>query len=367
MSLTAENTSVTEVPLEATPLAGLFPAGDSVAYRGALTPRGFSSVQNEVQALTASAGLYDLGYLSALKITGSDRVRWLNGMVTNTVRSLEAGQHNYSFLLNAQGRILGDCTVFNFDDSLLLESDRTQIASIAAHLDRFIIMDDVELQPLDATSTTIGLSGPSAAEILAKAGLPLPAAGAFAQASFLDAPIVVANASESQITSLRITLPVTSLEAAWKTLENAGAVPCGVEAVEALRILEGTPLFGIDILSTHLPQETAQTRALNFDKGCYLGQEIVERIRSRATIHRTFRQFRLSGALHIETGQPVPVTAEASQRNPVGELTSAASFSTPSFSGHLALGFVRTEVLERKLAMACGDIAVEALDKPPLP
>ena len=84
--------------------------------------------------------------------------------------------------------------------------------------------------------------------------------------------------------------------AVWETLQAAGATPCGLEAMEALRVLEATPLYGIDLNDRDLPQETAQTRALNFSKGCYLGQEIVERIRSRGKVNRQFRQFALHGA-----------------------------------------------------------------------
>ena len=92
-------------------------------------------------------------------ITGSDRVRWLNGMVTNSVKALAPGQHNYTFILNAQGRIQGDAQVYALSDALILETDRSQLAHLWAHLDRFIIMDDVELSEISRTSTTIGVTG----------------------------------------------------------------------------------------------------------------------------------------------------------------------------------------------------------------
>ena len=122
----------------------------------------------------------------------------------------------------------------------------------------------------------------------------------------------------------------------------------------------------MDIQERHLAQETAQTRALNFNKGCYLGQEIVERIRSRATIHRTLRQFSLTGtAPALEPGQTVPLNAEGTERNPVGELTSIAHYQLPGFTGTLALGFLRTEVLERKAVISYSDGTAAALDAPP--
>jgi folate-binding protein YgfZ len=146
----------------------------------------------------------------------------------------------------------------------------------------------------------------------------------------------------------------------------AGAVPCGTAALESLRILSGIPLYGIDILDRHLAQETGQARALNFNKGCYLGQEIVERIRSRATIHRILRQFSLSGdAPAIEPGQTLPLSSDQAERNPVGELTSLARIELPAFARTLALGFIRAEVLERKLPITYSGGAANPLDAPP--
>jgi folate-binding protein YgfZ len=128
-----------------------------------------------------------------------------------------------------------------------------------------------------------------------------------------------------------------------------GATPVSSEALEALRILEGTPRYGIDIRNNEtahdLPQETGQTRALHFSKGCYLGQEIVERIRSRGNVHRTFSGFSLTGAL------PEPGAVLTAEGKPVGELTSVAAIPLPESSTQpahivqLALGYVRREAL----------------------
>ncbi len=175
MSAVPQTVAAPQSPVVATPLAAYLVAGDGALalrpYRGSLTPESFSGIQPELAALTASAGVYDLGYSAFLKITGSDRVRWLNGMVTNTIQSLDEGHWNYSFLLNAQGRILGDATIYRFSDHILLETDRSQIARLIAHLDHFIIMDDVELQELDASTTSIGVGGPRSADILDTLGL----------------------------------------------------------------------------------------------------------------------------------------------------------------------------------------------------
>ena len=355
-----------QVSAAATPLAEHLGAGSLTPYRGALTASTFSGSGPELAALTSSAGVYDLGYLAFLKIAGADRLRWLNGMVTNTIQSLEDHRSNYSFLLNAQGRILGDATIYRLPDYLLFQTDRAQIARLAAHLDHFIIMDEVELHELDVPATALGVAGPHAPELLRKLGLPIPGENAFADAHFNGISVTIAHSFSPLVPRFELWLPVTALPAVWSALISAGAVPCGTAALESFRILSGIPLYGLDIQERHLAQETGQNRALNFNKGCYLGQEIVERIRSRATIHRVLGQFSLSGEVPaIEPGQPIPLNAEQAERNPVGELTSVARVELPAFTGTVALGFVRTEVLERKLPITYTGGAATPLDSPP--
>lgn len=366
----APPSSVVETPLAAHLLAE-DPALSIAPYRGSLTPGSFSGTNlsdtnPELTALTASAGIYDLGYLAFLKITGSDRLRWLNGMVTNTVQSLEEDHWNYSFLLNAQGRILGDATIYRFSDHILLQTDRAQIARLAAHLDHFIIMDEVELHELDAATTSIGIAGPRSSSILTGLGLIPSGENAFSTATLNGVEVTLVHAYSPRIQHFELWLPTASLPEIWEVLLAAGATPCGLSATEALRILSAIPLYGIDIQERHLAQETAQARALNFSKGCYLGQEIVERIRSRATIHRALCQFSLTASPALEAGQTLQLNAEQAQRNPVGELTSLARYQLPAFTGTLALGFIRTEVLERKLPITYGEgAAATPLDAPP--
>ena len=153
-------------PAGETPLASRLRAGGSPApepHRGAMAPARFGSTAAELQALVQKAGIFDLGYRTRLRATGKDRVRWLNGMITQAVKSMAPGQTGYTLVLNAQGRIQGDGDLFSFEDSLLLETDRSQTERLLSHLRRFIIMDDVRLEELDAAETAIGIAGPQAA------------------------------------------------------------------------------------------------------------------------------------------------------------------------------------------------------------
>ena len=349
-----------------TPLAALNPASDLQMHLGRITPRIFTGTESEFAALVHAAAVYDLGYLTRIRITGEDRVRWLNGMVTNTVQALPQGYGNYTLILNAQGRIQGDGYVFRDSGHLLFETDRVQAPRLLAHLDHFIIMDDVELQELDATTTTLGLAGPQAPAILNALGLPVPEPLAFASATLREIPLTIVRSYDVRVPRFQLWIAAEYTAEVWRILTEAGAKRAGFQALECLRILEGTPRYGVDFSDRYLPQEVNQSRALNFNKGCYLGQEIVERIRSRATVHRTLRQFELTGDLPSAGAE---LRAEASpdpnDDKPIGEITSAAHYALPGLTRNFALGMVRVEALERKSTITYPGGRAIPLDAPP--
>src|SRR5947209_779896 len=140
-------------------------------YRGAATTASFGNTASEFQALLESAGSIDTRWQAKLVLSGEDRVRWLNGMVTNNIRDLAPNHSVYCFLLNAQGRIQGDMVASNRGDYLLVTTDREQAPNIAAIFDRFIIMDDVEVADISDKLATVSLIGPQAAHLLTTAGV----------------------------------------------------------------------------------------------------------------------------------------------------------------------------------------------------
>jgi len=283
----------------------------------------------------AFAPLTDLGFL---QITGEDRVRWLNGMTTNAIAALTTSQGCYTFFLNAQGRIQADATAWLLPDSILLETTRTQIPTLIAHFDHFIIMDDVELTPLPP-KTGILLVGPTAAQILHHAGFTLPAANSLHS----DQTTTIQSTHSPLVPRFELWPHNGDAAALAARLAQAGATPTTPEALTQLRLLEGTPLYGTDIRDRDLPQETSQTHALHFAKGCYLGQEIVERIRSRGNVHRTLSGFTLSGPIPT---LPAPLFTPDTPEKPFGEITSAATITLPTGPITLALGIIRREPLE---------------------
>ena len=340
---------IPDAAVSGTPLAACLsaenPALELKMHRRAQTPLRYAGKTTELQALLRGAGVFDLGYRAIFGATGKDRVRWLNGMITQTVKGLNPGDTAYTLILNPQGRIQGDADLSVSEEFLQLETDRSQSERLLTHLRRYIIMDDVKLEEVGASLTAVGIAGPRAAEILRSLDAPVPDPGKFQAGELSGVAVTVIGAFSPVVPRFEIHTSSDDVLAVWKALQQAGATPCGIEATEDFRVLEGVPAFDIDFSDKHLPQETNLLRALNFTKGCYIGQEIVERIRARATVHRSLRQFELEGDPPKTTpGQAIEIRAGDAA---VGELTSVARFDLPEFSKTLALGVVRVEALEK--------------------
>ena len=301
-----------------------------------------ASAQVQLAALLEGTGVVALDDIGWISVTGEDRVRWLNGMTTNSIEQLKPGQSNYNFFLSAQGRIQGDAVALALQRSILLGTARTRVPALIELLDRFIIMDDVELS--EHPSFGILVAGPYAGQTLAAIGIPVSdlAPDTFtATDDWRGLKVAILHTYSPLVPRFELWAESPEVIVALnEALIAVGATACTAEALNHLRILEGTPLYGTDIRDKELPQETAQTRALHFAKGCYLGQEIVERIRSRGNVHRTFHAFQLTGDL-----PPAGAILEFSGK-PVGELTSAATIPLASGPIHLALGYIRREALE---------------------
>lgn len=319
------------------------------------------SPQGQLAALNTLAGVYPLADNGWLRVTGPDRLRWLAGMLTNGIQQLQPGQGNYNFILSAQGRIQGDVYAFLRADDLLLETSAEQSESLLALLDHFIIMDDVELADVSADWHGIGLSGPASASLLATIGIPAdglpPITLRHLTWNGLELTLIAAYSPAVPRFELwaASTEGATALHAALRT---AGAIDCDSEALEAHRILSGIPRYGVDIRDRDLPQETSQTRALHFSKGCYIGQEIVERIRSRGAVHRTFSGYLLHGGL-----PPAGTTLELDGK-PAGEITSAVAAPLADGIRNLALGYIRREALIQKKPLTYSGGTAEPIGLP---
>ena len=329
-------------------------------YSGAETATTLGDPQAEFAALRSAAGVFDLGWRAKLAASGDDRVRWMNGMVTGNVRDLAPNRGTYSFLLNPQGHILGDLYIYNRGETLLLDTDCSQAARLREVFDKYIIMDDVEVTDISEKLTAIGLRGPQAAAVLEKCGVN---AGGLQPLELRDLAwhdVGLSLIRSAASSGYEIWLAPLNAARLWEALVMAGAAPVGTEALELERIAAGVPRYGQDIRERDLPQETEQHQALDFTKGCYVGQEIVERIRSRGQVHRKFIGFRIAGA-----GTVAPGTKIQADGKDVGELTSVASL--PQANGTratIALGYVRRELTLPGKELKAGEAAVTVAELP---
>jgi folate-binding protein YgfZ len=285
------------------------------------------------QSLRSSAAWFDLSDRAKIRMTGDDRMRLLQAMTTNNVSVLETGQGCYTFFLNAQGRILADANVYNLGDSLLLDTEPETGRKLFEHLDKYIIADDVSLSDETALLATIAVEGPSSEDAMKALGAPVPDrpwAASEWERGFVSA------ASATGALGFRMFLPAASKGELQAKLQGAGLTEAGQMAIFTVRLEHGKPRYGDDITERYLVQETNQMHAVSFAKGCYLGQEIVERVRSRAQIHRVLHSVRIRSE-----SAPRPGTKLTLDGKDAGEITSAA-FS-PAFGEGVALAYVRVE------------------------
>jgi aminomethyltransferase len=308
-------------------------------YAGAETALVFSEPRAEFAALRSGCGVHELAWRRYFLIAGRDRVRWLNGMISNNVRDLGAGRGVYAFVLTPQGHIVGDMYVYNRGKDFVMTTEAAQAEKLYPHLKRFIIMDQVEFKPAEE-SAALGVQGAKAEETLRAAGIETSALEPLTMAvvKFGAAEITVLRGDHPFAPNYELWSTSENATALWDVLVKAGATPVGAEAVELARIAGGLPRFAQDIRERDLPQETGQMRALSFSKGCYIGQEIVERIRARGSLHRGFSGF------HITEGPlPAPGSKVQAGGKEVGEITSAAMLPAKNGEMAVALGYVRKE------------------------
>jgi len=287
-------------------------------------------------ALREDAAWMDLSGRGKIRATGDDRARLLHAMTTNQVESLKPGEGCYAFFLSAQGRILADVNLLCFEDHFLLDTEPETRTKVYEHLDRYIIADDVTVEDQTDQIATIAIEGPNADAAMARLGAPQPAAP-YSSAAWSYG--TVARMDTTGRGGYFLMIPVEEKSAITSLLTTAGILQATPEDAHIARIESGRPRYGEEITERYLVQETDQLHAVNFSKGCYLGQEIVERVRSRAQIHRVLRR------LEIDTNDPPAAgTKLKSGEGDAAEIASAV-FS-PALGKTVALAYVRTQFAE---------------------
>ncbi len=330
------------------------PFSESVDYQPQSTvavgeiemPRLFADAAAEYQTAREHAAVFDRSDRGLVIARGADRKSWLHNLVTNAVNTLEDNTGNYAFAIDVRGRTQFDLNILVVGDELWLDIDAAYVARAIEHLNRFIIMEDVELRDATGEFARLAVGGPGVAntsvadaarhlgvsQFTAMASLSSVALGdgaRFVRHDFTGSP------------GFELLVPRESAAAWWsRAVRDLTATPAGFATLDCLRIEAGIPWLGRDIDDQTIPLETGQLeRGISFQKGCYLGQEIIERIRTRGAPARRLVKLRMDDGDEV-----MPPVALIKDEKQVGRLTSLAPH--PIHSHWVGLGYLRTHVAD---------------------
>lgn len=293
------------------------------------------------EGLHTAAAWFELSGRGLIRITGEDRTRLLHAMATNDIQRLGSWHGCYTFFLNAQGRILADANVFALDNSYLLDTEPEIGERLVRHLDQYVIADDVTLADESQHWSVIDVEGPESSKALEQLNAKSPEQPWDIQAWEGG---MIAAVSATGAAGFRIFVPYSEKSEVIAKLTSAGIPEAMPDEVRTVRIENGKPRYGEDITERYLTQETNQMHAVAYGKGCYLGQEIVERVRSRAQIHRMLHPVRIRSQ-----SPPQPGTKLSVEGKDIAEITSA--IFSPRLGEVAALAYVRVEQLQNKSEM----------------
>ncbi len=309
----------------------------------------------EYRAARESVALIDKNYRAYLRFSGPDRVRYLNAIMTNNIKDLATGDGIVSLFLNPQGRIQAEIESYATAESLFCVSYALIRETLVPALDKFIIMDDVTLTDETELFGTMALEGPGTVDLvkqLTSIDLANLNELSFQETSAAGISCRVTKRSPGGIAGAEFLALRAELLQLWKILRNAvekaGGRAMGYKALSTLRLEQGIPWFGYDFGEKQIPHEAGLEHShISYTKGCYTGQEIVERVRSRGQVNR------LRVLEKFDTSEPpASGTVLASEGKEAGHVTRAA-FS-PALQTAVGMAYVRREKSQLGSELSCG-------------
>ncbi len=313
-------------------------------YHGAIVPARFTDAAAENRAVRTACGMFDFSFRAKFRLKGRDHAKLLQRLVSNDVKKLTPGQGTYATLLNAQGHIVVDLRLYCAEDSFIADTDADLRDKAIQAFRKYIIADQVELEPLDLFA--IAFQGVRARGLLEKTlHIDLPAMQEFDHfaSNYAGFPVRVVRASSTGEEGYEVWVNATGMEPVWGAAcgqsPTYDMLACGSEALESLRIEAGIPRYGSELGEDVIPLEAGLLNAISFNKGCYIGQEIVERARSRGHVN-----WKLMGLI-VTNGQPLqPGEKAVVDGREVAEVTS--SCLSPTLGKRIALAYIRREFAE---------------------
>ena len=309
----------------------------------------YGKVAAEYVALRESAGVLDLSFRSRLCLVGADRARFLHGQVTNDVKKLRAGEGCYAALTTAKGKMESDLNIFCLAGELLLDFEPGLAGKISARLEKFIVADDVQIVDAAPHYGLLSVQGPQAAAVIRALNIfPEIPSLPLASEKISDATlgeIYLANHARLGGSGFDLFIPQASLGAVADKLiaavKSFGGGASGWRAFEIARVETGIPRFSADMDETNLPLECGiEARAIVYNKGCYVGQEVINRVQSFGHVTKELRRLRLADELQNLPGRGEKISHAGKD---VGYITSAVKL--PLTGANVALGYVRREAI----------------------
>ncbi|HET6144960.1 MAG TPA: glycine cleavage T C-terminal barrel domain-containing protein [Candidatus Acidoferrales bacterium] len=354
------------MPLE-TPLLEMHKsAGATIGeYFGTQLPASFGKFAAEYKSLRETVGLVDTNYRAYFSFTGPDRQRYVNAILTSNVRDLKPGQGAVGLLLNPQGHILAEVETLLFESNLLASCHAMIRERTFATFDKFIIMDDVTLEDITPSTGTLDLVGPRTVSLLEKLGVPAFKDMHVLAHSELSVGTIPCRVERREIGGNAAATIITNrdkLPTLWNELAELvhaeGGAPAGMDALNSVRLECGIAWFGHDFDDKQIPHEAGLEHShISYEKGCYTGQEIVERVRSRGHANRRLAELRFFSDLPPGAGTKLLFAG-----NEVGSVTSSGS--SPLLGQPIGLGYLRREQSAFGTSLdACG-IAAEVITPP---
>ena len=310
----------------------------------------FTDAVAEHHTVRNNVGIVDLSYRSRYQLTGDDRATFLHRIISNDIEGLSAGQGTYAMLLTHRGKIIADLNVYVLEDAITIDAAPETAGNLFIELDKYIITDDVELSDVTAETGAIAVHGPKSSELV-QAVLGVSDVAALQERSncvrevdeHFKHPIVCVRSDATGEVGYVLYTAAEALALLWEALMIKGSQfnvqPIGWNALESLRIEAGIPRYGTELTDAVIPLEAELEHAVDFEKGCYIGQEIVARMKYRGHPNRLLRGIEMDDDCELRPGSPV-----FNGEKEVGWITST-TFS-PTLGKRIALGYVRIAVTE---------------------
>jgi folate-binding protein YgfZ len=330
---------------EQIPLADFHRANGAIFEErdGRLLVAHFGEPAGEYRVVRSGVGLIDLTHRGLLQFTGPDRLSFLQGMLSNDLKSLRPFEGQYATILTQQGKVIADVRVLCSLNSFYLDFWDNLKSKILDHLNRYLVADEVEITDRSEEYATLSIQGPNAEALLRNL------AGTsewptrpkqHAMVTIDGAAVCVVRDSDTGESGFDLIIPRLHLLAIAKSLTEAGklcgAAWVGEDAHDVLRIEAGVPRYSIDFTEDNLLLEVGIDHAVSFTKGCYLGQEVVERIRSRGHVNK-----KLVGLLVAATEPLAARDLILAGDQEIGQVTS--STHSPALNTSIALGYVHKD------------------------